>query len=53
MEQVTGTQANVERTNEAVDVMDGSSNDISKSVNDISQLVEKVSQLASSLTTSE
>ena len=52
MEQVTGTQANVERTNEAVDVMDGSSNDISKSVSDISQLVEKVSQLASSLTTS-
>lgn len=52
MEQVTGTQANVERTNEAVDVMDGSSSDISKSVSDISQLVEKVSQLASSLTAS-
>lgn len=53
MEQVTGTQENVERTNKAVDSMDASSSHISESVNEISLLVERVSTLASSLTTSE
>lgn len=51
VEQVTGTEENVQRTNGAVDAMEESTNHISQSMSDMSDLIERISELASSLTT--